>query len=497
MSAPGRAQAPIPEHRVVQGASTLSAKPARRFWGWGYLRDGLTADERRGVHKLLASLGPMGPALAQPQVADYALTPSRGKLPDALSAQVSCAPYDRLTHCYGRGFADVARMWMRHALQARMARALELVADHGGRWDRQAVAESMQAPGEQPAAHRSGAAGDWRNAFIRMPYGRDKTTRLEAILDTFDSAITWDRFEAFYEGVRRDVENAIERVTGHASRLSCRFTHVHPDGPAPYFTFVARGSSSGDIASALERWREIKLACDEAVVRHGGAGGALGIQKVLAAPADGHPLLMGTPSDVILTPLALAAVKHRPEQLRLVGLATRAPLALVGKMQLSARSVQELLAGAQRPGTRELSHGSLGAGSLYHLLAEDLSARQKMRMTHVPCKGVAPLVQDLIGGQIDLAFLPAAARHVDHVDVSTPLTYETFARRERGGFMGVASSPQRFEQSWLRPATTIRGLHLTGQDVATDGVIGALVGATLCASVILQRDLMAEIRAQG
>ncbi len=92
--------------------------------------------------------------------------------------------------------------------------------------------------------------------------------------------------------------------------------------------------------------------------------------------------------------------------------------------------------------------------------------------------------------------VPAAAQHVDVVEVSTPLTYETFARRERGGFMGVASSPQRFTQDWLRPAATVRGLYLTGQDVATDGVIGALVGATLCASVILGRDLMTEIRAE-
>lgn len=92
---------------------------------------------------------------------------------------------------------------------------------------------------------------------------------------------------------------------------------------------------------------------------------------------------------------------------------------------------------------------------------------------------------------------PAAAQYIDHAEVSTPLSYETFAKRERGGFMGVESSPQRFEQDWLRPATTIRGLFLTGQDVATDGVIGALVGATLCASVVLQRDLMAEIRSGG
>ena len=62
-----------------------SGKPARRFWGWGYLRDGLTEDELRGVHKLIKPLGPAGPALPEPQLADYALNPSRGKLPDSLS----------------------------------------------------------------------------------------------------------------------------------------------------------------------------------------------------------------------------------------------------------------------------------------------------------------------------------------------------------------------------------------------------------------------------
>jgi all-trans-retinol 13,14-reductase len=90
--------------------------------------------------------------------------------------------------------------------------------------------------------------------------------------------------------------------------------------------------------------------------------------------------------------------------------------------------------------------------------------------------------------------VPQAEQHIDHVEVSTPLSYETFAKRERGGFMGIESSPQRFEQQWLRPTTPIKGLYLSGQDVATDGVIGALAGAALCASVILKRDLMGEIR---
>lgn len=92
-------------------------------------------------------------------------------------------------------------------------------------------------------------------------------------------------------------------------------------------------------------------------------------------------------------------------------------------------------------------------------------------------------------------FAPAARAAVDYVEVSTPLSYETFAKRERGGFMGVESSPQRFRQKWLRAQTPIQGLYLTGQDVSTDGVIGALVGGVIAASAIVGADLISEIRA--
>jgi tripartite-type tricarboxylate transporter receptor subunit TctC len=161
-----------------------------------------------------------------------------------------------------------------------------------------------------------------------------------------------------------------------------------------------------------------------------GVGGALGIQKLLGAPADGQTLLMGTPSDVILGPLALSAVKHRPEQLRLLGLASRAPLLLVSGMQLPARSVGDLLKGAGMPDARDYSYGSIGIGSLYHLVAEDFAARTKLRMRYVPYKGVAPAVQDLIGGQVDLAFLPSAGNLVDLVAQGKLRAYAiTYGRR--------------------------------------------------------------------
>ena len=154
-----------------------------------------------------------------------------------------------------------------HPLQAWMARALELVTDHGGGYDRAAVARSMSDEGA--GEHRTGAAGAWREAFLRMPYWRDPAVGLGVIMDTFETAITWERFEDFYRSVKTDVARAVRRATGQQIQLSCRFTHLYPDGPAPYFTFATR-AADGSVASALAAWREIKLAANAAVVDHGG-----------------------------------------------------------------------------------------------------------------------------------------------------------------------------------------------------------------------------------
>jgi alkyldihydroxyacetonephosphate synthase len=154
-----------------------------------------------------------------------------------------------------------------HPLQAWMARALKIVSSHGGRYDADAVARSMSS--EDSVEHRTGAAGAWRDAFMRMPYWRDPAVGLGVIMDTFETAITWDRFDGFYKSVKEDVSRAITRATGQKARLSCRFTHLYPDGPAPYFTFATR-AADGNVGSALAAWRDIKLAANEAVVAHGG-----------------------------------------------------------------------------------------------------------------------------------------------------------------------------------------------------------------------------------
>jgi alkyldihydroxyacetonephosphate synthase len=156
-----------------------------------------------------------------------------------------------------------------HPLDAWMGRALELVRDHGGAYDAEAASASLR-PNADAAARREGAAGQWRNAFIRMPYARNLSVALGMIGDTFETAITWDRFEALYEGVRQRAGAAIAEICGHEATISCRFTHVYPDGPAPYFSYSAVGTREGKLADSLAKWREIKTASNEITVALGG-----------------------------------------------------------------------------------------------------------------------------------------------------------------------------------------------------------------------------------
>src|SRR5207248_2608718 len=89
------------------------------------------------------------------------------------------------------------------------------------------------------------AAGAWRKSFLDAPYLRDALVAMGMISETFETAVTWDRFAAFHEGVTAATEEALRRVCD-AGQLTCRFTHVYPDGPAPYYTVIAPGPRGGE-----------------------------------------------------------------------------------------------------------------------------------------------------------------------------------------------------------------------------------------------------------
>jgi alkyldihydroxyacetonephosphate synthase len=116
------------------------------------------------------------------------------------------------------------------------------------------------------------AVESWRSAFLLAPYLRDTFVACGVLSETFETAITWDRFQELHVTVMETARRVVGEVSGApaegrgAARISCRFTHVYPDGPAPYFTVLAPAIRGGEVA----QWDEVKAAVSE-VLSAGGA----------------------------------------------------------------------------------------------------------------------------------------------------------------------------------------------------------------------------------
>ncbi len=169
------------------------------------------------------------------------------------------------------------------------------------------------------------------------------------------------------------------------------------------------GGPSDAIARTLFNPLGKELGQQVLVENLGGVSGALAAQKVLAAPADGYYVFQGSPNEVILSPLANAAVKLKAEDFRLVHPVSDSVMVFVTRKDLGVNSVDELIALARKSADRPLTYGSVGIGSLYHLILEQAQAQTGIKLAHVPYKGNAPLLQDIGGGQVDFAVLVYSA----------------------------------------------------------------------------------------
>ena len=112
---------------------------------------------------------------------------------------------------------------------------------------------------------RSEKADAWKSSFLKAPYLRDELMKSGFILETFETATTWDNFEHFHKAVKSATQAAVQEHCG-AGTVTSRFTHLYPDGPAPYYTIIAKGSPG----KQLEQWDAIKVAASNAIIENGG-----------------------------------------------------------------------------------------------------------------------------------------------------------------------------------------------------------------------------------
>src|SRR4051794_10522138 len=192
------------------------------------------------------------------ELAQSGLNPSNCRLLDAAESA--------LTHAGppGKALLVLGFESAHHPVDAAMEIGLDVARAHGG--------EPGAVRGAKDAASGEDPVGAWRHAFLLAPYLRDTFVACGVLSETFETAITWDRFEEFHATVMETTRRAVSEVSGvpadgpGSPRVSCRLTHVYPDGAAPYFTVLAPAIRGGEV----EQGDEIKAAVSEALIDAGG-----------------------------------------------------------------------------------------------------------------------------------------------------------------------------------------------------------------------------------
>jgi tripartite-type tricarboxylate transporter receptor subunit TctC len=170
---------------------------------------------------------------------------------------------------------------------------------------------------------------------------------------------------------------------------------------------------TGDIVARLISDR-LATALGQSVVveNRAGASGAIGTQSVVAAPPDGHTLLLGQTAEVAINQSWIKGLTYDPDKdLQPIALATIVPLALVIHSAAPYATLPEMIKASAR---KELAFASSGTGTPGHFAGELLKLRTKSGMTHVPYKGAGPALNDLLGEHVDFFFsgFPAAMAQV-------------------------------------------------------------------------------------
>lgn len=221
-----------------------------------------------------------------------------------------------------------------------------------------------------------------------------------------------------------------------------------------------------------------------------GAGGAIAAAKVRSAPADGHTLLFGANGMFTINPLINKSLGYKTADFTPVSLAYADPMLLLVNSEMPVNSVKELIDYAKaHPGV--VTFGSSGVGTITHLAGELLKSMSGTSMVHVPYKGTAQALTDLIGGRISMLFFPPqeAAQYIQTGKVKV-LAISTMERshsmpnvptlNEAGmtgydlvvwyGFFVPAKVPKSVVDKLQRSiASAVHSLDLTSRDLLPGG----------------------------
>ena len=173
-----------------------------------------------------------------------------------------------------------------------------------------------------------------------------------------------------------------------------------PTRPITIVVGYPPGGSTDLTGRTLATELSTRLGVPVVIDNVGGAGGAIGAQKVANAAPDGYTLLVGANNEIAISRLVTPATKYELKDFTPIGLIASQPLVLVASTASGVKTVAQFIdAVKKKPG--QYSYGSSGVGTSLHLAGEMVKQQAGVFMTHIPYRGVAPLTNDLLGGNID------------------------------------------------------------------------------------------------
>lgn len=180
-------------------------------------------------------------------------------------------------------------------------------------------------------------------------------------------------------------------------------TDAYPSKPITLVVGYPPGGSTDLTGRVLGAELAKRLGVAVVIENVGGAGGAIGAQKVANAAPDGYTLLVGANNEIAIKRLVSpATVKYEAKDFTPLGLIASQPMVLVASPKTGVKNLAEFMTLAKaHPG--KFSYGSSGVGTALHLAGEMVKDQGKLFMTHIPYRGVAPLTNDLLGNNLEFA----------------------------------------------------------------------------------------------
>jgi tripartite-type tricarboxylate transporter receptor subunit TctC len=197
-------------------------------------------------------------------------------------------------------------------------------------------------------------------------------------------------------------------VAGLCTLPSVALAQAWPSRPVTIILPFAAGGGTDLLARSLAQDLSDKFGQQFVVDNRAGAGGNIGAATVAKSAPDGYTILFGTPGPMANNKLMYKSMTYDPETFQPIVLIAKSPLIIAAKASLPVKDIKELAAYAKaNPG--KLNVGVPGNGTLGHITALLVQRELGVNMTNVPYRGTALVVNDLLGGQVDLAmdFMPS------------------------------------------------------------------------------------------